>query len=310
MDIEEVARDPELCWLVSSEGVMQSLRHPAVARPGEEPAEEDVPVTTRYVPLFDRTLRRGMVGTDVAALQGIVLAKQDGVFGPKTEVSVKTWQGDNGLLADGIFGPKSRAKAIKTLSAPSDLETVAAFELPVDPLEIETVLAANYTNVKRDTVKWIVMHSMEAAEKPSTAEAVANWFAGKSGDPPRASAHYNIDCDSIVRSVPEHAVAWQAPGANRYGIGLEHAGYARQSKAEWLDEYSESMLSLSARLAAGITERWSVPVRYVDEKGLLRGESGITTHQDVTQAFKKGSHWDPGNHFPMDWYIERVKAAR
>jgi len=53
-DIEDVARDPELCWLVSSEGVMKSLRHPGVPRPGDTAP----PATVRpSLPLFTRLLR-------------------------------------------------------------------------------------------------------------------------------------------------------------------------------------------------------------------------------------------------------------
>ena len=321
MDIEDVARDPELCWLVSSEGVMQDLRHPAVPRPGEEeggPTSSDAPSDERKpVPLFSRTLKRGVTpGEDVVAWQKLIGATPDGRFGPKTEKLTMEWQAAHGLDDDGVVGPMTRNAALKAMT---DLEKdfwvedaapdVTEFEAASSLDDIETVLAANYTNVTRETVKWVVIHSMEAAEKPHTAEAVANWFSGKSGKPPRASAHYNIDSDSIVRSVPEKAVAWHAPGANRFGIGLEHAGYARQTRKEWLDDYSAEMLWLSARLCAAICKRWGIPIRYVDEEGLKRGDKGITTHVDASEAFKKSDHYDPGKQFPMDVYLKMVNRA-
>ena len=40
-------------------------------------------------------------------------------------------------------------------------------------------------------VKWIVIHTMQAKEKPYTARAVAHWGAGP--DAPKASWHYAID---------------------------------------------------------------------------------------------------------------------
>lgn len=47
-----------------------------------------------------------MMGEDVRLVQGIVGAKQDGVFGPKTKKLVRAWQaGHPGLQADGIVGP-------------------------------------------------------------------------------------------------------------------------------------------------------------------------------------------------------------
>ncbi len=320
MDIEDVARDPELCWLVSSEGVMAQLRHPAVPRPGEEeePAKPDPDPETPppAVPIFTRTLRRGMSGDDVAAWQQIAGVTADGIFGANTESATKTWQAEHGLAADGIVGPMTQAAAMDELSdeekqelidnSPDDVTDI----VPVSELdEITTVLAANYTPANRKAVRWVVFHSMEASEKPSTAEAVANWFAGKSGPPPKASAHYNIDCDSIVRSVPEVDVAWHAPGANSEGIGLEHAGYARQTEAEWLDDYSSRMLWLSARLCADICKRWGIPVEYVDAEGLKAGRGGITTHADVSAAFKKSNHYDPGKDFPMEEYLRMVRES-
>ena len=70
----------------------------------------------------------------------------------------------------------------------------------------------------------LVIHTMEAPEKPDTAENVAKWFAGSTA--PQASAHYCIDADSIVQCVQDRDVAWHAPGANHNGLGFEHAGTA------------------------------------------------------------------------------------
>lgn len=316
-DIEDVARDGELCWLVSSEGVMEELRHPAVPRPGDSPITPEPSPDPAPVPVFTRTLKRGMRGDDVAAWQQIAGVASDGIFGGNTEQATKDWQVNHGLVGDGIVGPLTQAAAMDELSDEEKNEILddsgadVTEIVPVSNLaDIPTVLAANYTRANRKTVKWVVFHSMEAAEKPSTAEAVANWFAGKSGPAPRASAHYNIDCDSIVRSVPEVDVAWHAPGANSEGIGLEHAGYARQTEAEWLDDYSSRMLWLSARLCADICKRWSIPVEYVDADGLKSGRRGITTHADVSAAFKKSNHYDPGKDFPMDQYLKMVMLLR
>lgn len=57
------------------------------------------------------TLKVGSRGDAVAAVQTLVGATADGVFGPMTAAKVKAWQASNGLVADGVFGPASRAKA-------------------------------------------------------------------------------------------------------------------------------------------------------------------------------------------------------
>lgn len=52
-----------------------------------------------------RTLRRGMSGDDVAALQKAIGVKSDGQFGSGTEAALRAYQRARGLTADGIAGP-------------------------------------------------------------------------------------------------------------------------------------------------------------------------------------------------------------
>ncbi|MFI6900521.1 hypothetical protein ACIBKY_04625 [Nonomuraea sp. NPDC050394] len=63
---------------------------------------------------------------------------------------------------------------------------------------MQKIQARYYTNGRLRPVRLIVMHSMEAPEKPTTAENVARWFATSS---PKTSAHVNVDNNSAVRSV-------------------------------------------------------------------------------------------------------------
>jgi putative chitinase len=74
---------------------------------GEVPEPAPAPAKTSAV----RTLRKGMSGDDVAAMQAAIgESPADGVFGFGTLTSVKKWQKDNGLTADGIVGPATQAK--------------------------------------------------------------------------------------------------------------------------------------------------------------------------------------------------------
>ena len=52
-------------------------------------------------------LKKGSKGDDVKKLQSFLNLVQDGIFGSKTELSVKNWQSKNGLVSDGIVGPKT-----------------------------------------------------------------------------------------------------------------------------------------------------------------------------------------------------------
>src|SRR5262245_26190342 len=156
----------------------------------------------------------------------------------------------------------------------------------------------------------VVIHCMQYPERGNSAEWCGRYFAGLEGPAPQASAHYAVDSDSIVECVPADRIAWHAPGANRQGIGIEHAGWARQSRGEWLDSYGKAMLGLSARLTAALCDHFGIPDEYVDADDLLRGDSGITTHEQVSLAWKKSTHTDPGPHFPMGEYLALVRGHR
>lgn len=169
---------------------------------------------------------------------------------------------------------------------------------------MDFIQAANYTKAGRTAVDLLVLHTMENMEKPGAARNVALWFA--SAEAPQASAHYCIDAGEVIQCVKDEDIAWHAPGANRNGLGLEHAGRAAQSPAEWQDPFSEAALELSANLAADLCHKWKIPAVYVPSGALLKGARGITTHMDVSRAFRKSDHWDPGIGFPIDWYVKRV----
>jgi N-acetyl-anhydromuramyl-L-alanine amidase AmpD len=163
---------------------------------------------------------------------------------------------------------------------------------------------------KGDPIWLIVIHTMEAREKPRTAYNVAFWFAGTNA--PQASAHYCVDSDDTVQCVKEDVIAWAAPGANRYGIHIEHAGYASQKPIDWQDEYSQKMLHRSAALAAEIAHRYAIPIVKLSPGDLQQdpAATGFCGHVDVTIGRNAGhGHTDPGSSFPWDQYLGMVYAA-
>lgn len=195
------------------------------------------------------------------------------------------------------------ASARGELAAP-DLSLLGGSTPPPAPYKF--VQATNYTAANRKAVDLIVIHTMEAAEKPNTAENVAAWFA--SANAPKASAHFCVDSDSTVQCVSEEDVAWHAPGANHNGIGIEHAGYAKQTGNEWADEYSTRMLERSAKLCAELCKRWNIPLKRVGPTDLRAGGArGICGHVDVSKAFGKSTHYDPGVSFPWDRYLKLIE---
>lgn len=154
-------------------------------------------------------------------------------------------------------------------------------------------------------VKRIVIHDMEMPEKGTTAESCAAYFAR--GDR-QASAHFCVDSDSVVQCVRTSDIAYHAP-PNTGSVGIEHAGYANQGAAGWADAFSESMLHVSATLCAELCREHDVPPVWLSIADLKAGRRGITSHNNVSKAFGRSTHTDPGPTFPTDHYIALVRAA-
>lgn len=151
----------------------------------------------------------------------------------------------------------------------------------------------------------IVLHTMEIAEKPDTAEACARYFARNEVD---VSAHVCVDNNSEVRCVADAHVAWCAPGANHNGLHIEHAGFAKQAAADWDDAYSVAMLERSAVIAADWCKKHKIPTTFLLAPDLVAQKRGITTHWQVSRAFGLSSHWDPGLSFPIQEYVLEVRG--
>jgi hypothetical protein len=117
------------------------------------------------------------------------------------------------------------------------------FEFETDQFPVMKARFFREVTEKRN-VRLIVIHSMEAPEKGETAENVARFF--QNPEKP-ASAHLCIDNNSIVQCVFDNDVAFAAPGANHDGIQLELAGFARQTRQDWMDPYSILVLENACR---------------------------------------------------------------
>ena len=97
------------------------------------------------------------------------------------------------------------------------------------------VESPNFTPATRRAIDVVVMHTMEIRERPDAAEICARWFATPVS---QVSAHYCVDANSVVQCVREKDIAWHARGGNTSSVGVELAGFARQTSAEWADRYS------------------------------------------------------------------------
>ena len=153
----------------------------------------------------------------------------------------------------------------------------------------------------------VVIHTMEIAERDGAAELCARWFQNPES---QVSAHYCVDADTIVQCVREDDIAWHARGGNANSIGIELAGFAGQGARGWADAYSRAVLDNAARLTAEVCERHGVPIRRLRAADLVAGRRGVTGHADVSTAFRKSDHWDPGPYFPWARFLRLTRLPR
>lgn len=252
------------------------------------------------------TLQLGSSGPEVRAWRVALAARGYAVppdgddFGKLTHNATCAFQACAGLPTTGIVASAEQA-ALLAGSAPWPMP-VLSYSIPF--------VQSRFHGAVRALIDDIVLHSMECPEASTRAETCAAYMAGLPVDGDKKSAHYYFDSDTVVQGVADHHVAYAAPGANAHGLHFEHAGYARQSRAEWLDDFSIRMLSLSAQLCARKCREYDIPIKFLRSTDLLGPRArGITTHYEVSQAFLKSDHTDPGKDFPIDWYIAQVQLA-
>jgi hypothetical protein len=101
-------------------------------------------------------------------------------------------------------------------------------------------------------------------------------------------------------------VAFHAPGASHDGIGIEQAGYARQTREEWLDADSRLVLAQSSRVAALCCAAYDIPPLWLSDTELRGGSKGIVHHLQVSRVYRRSDHWDCGYHFPVDYFMDLV----
>ncbi len=169
------------------------------------------------------------------------------------------------------------------------------------------VESPNKTVTSGRTIDVVVIHTMEIAERPDAAAICARWFATPVS---KVSAHYCVDAATVIQCVREKDIAWHARGGNTASVGIELAGFARQSAAEWGDGYSTAVLRRASALVGDLCTRRRIPVRWLQADDLVKGRRGITGHGEVSRAYRKSDHWDPGPGFPVESFLDRVRRAQ
>jgi N-acetyl-anhydromuramyl-L-alanine amidase AmpD len=181
----------------------------------------------------------------------------------------------------------------------------------VDHPQLEYIQAAGYTVGRGGFAPiWIVVHDMEAGEDSGRAESTARYFANP-GDGRNVSSHYCVDDDSVIQCVRLKDTAWtvgNTPG-NQRGINWELSGFARQTRAEWLDAFGINMFKQMAPIVQADAREYGIPLKKLTIAELRAFKPGVTSHNDLREAFNVTTHTDPGPAFPWDVFLSMMQGS-
>lgn len=121
----------------------------------------------------------------------------------------------------------------------------------------------------------------------------------------RASAHYGIERDgTITQSVLDKDRAWHAPGANGWGIGIEHSAFAKDNpnNSKHLG-FTQAQIDASAKLVAKLVRKYNIPIT----RGYIFGHNEVGKGTVPGSPQGKGGHSDPGPYWDWDNYLRLVK---
>lgn len=159
---------------------------------------------------------------------------------------------------------------------------------------------------------WVVIHDMEFPERLDAAEWTAHYFSGPASAAGRSvSSHYTADADSIVQCVRLADTAWTVGNraGNYRGINWELAGYASQTRAQWLDTFSLAMLTRIAEIIRRDLVTYQIPARTLTDQQVWVLRPGITSHAQLGRVFGGTDHTDPGPNFPWDILLGLIEGS-
>lgn len=165
--------------------------------------------------------------------------------------------------------------------------------------------AAHTTPGHNKPIHRVVLHSTVSPCVEGGAEMIARYFKSEGAG---GSAHYVVDPAETVQVVYDDVIAWHAP-PNQNSLGIEMCdipgpipGDSRTSAAfkaarkawRWTRPAQRQMLHNAAELTAQLCLAYDVPLIFLSASDLVAGKRGITTHNNVSQAWHQSVHWDPG----------------
>jgi hypothetical protein len=160
--------------------------------------------------------------------------------------------------------------------------------------------------IRQPPYRLLVVHTSEGSEGPSSAENLCSFMTlpgdrfNPDGSRYGASYHYVTDTDRMLPATPDNVVAYAAAGANNDGIHICIPGKAAQTRAQWLDTISDGYLVQLADAMRDKAAEYKIPLVRLTVAEIIAGKAGYCGHVDISNAYHRSDHTDPGAAFPWD----------
>lgn len=152
------------------------------------------------------------------------------------------------------------------------------------------------------TVRVLAVHSTEGIMRAADLRAWAGWTG---------SSHAAADAAGALLTpahgfVPYHLASWTLRSGNPWSENIELCALARYTRAEWLAR--PQLLEACAQWLADRAVARGIPLQKLTTAQYRAGMWGVIDHDDHTDAYADGTHWDVGESFPWDVVIPRARA--
>ena len=163
--------------------------------------------------------------------------------------------------------------------------------------------AAHTSRGNNKPIHRVVIHCTVSPCVKGGARSIAAYFRSNNAG---GSAHYVVDPYEAVQVVYDGVIAWHAP-PNANSLGVELCDPMTGAAKRWGGGNHKLMLDRAAELVAQLCLAYDVPITRLSVDDLKAGRHGICGHVDVSQAFHQSTHYDPGDGFPWDHFMQLVK---
>jgi N-acetyl-anhydromuramyl-L-alanine amidase AmpD len=143
---------------------------------------------------------------------------------------------------------------------------------------------------KRKRTDGVTIHTIQGTDE--SAEA---WFANRNAG--GVGAHIIIGTSHAVQLTDLDNICWHAPGCNSNRIGIEHDGFAENTRLQWLSSARRRELRMSANRTAWICYHYKL--------GQPTKGTNVIGHVDCPGS----DHTDPGKGWPWTFYIWLARRA-